>query len=225
MFTLLVTTPKVLLIDNNSSINTVIMNFLSIDFSTDNCLLFVKHQNKTFSKVLQSDKSSIDLTMEQILVFFTKNHLKFEDLNTIFVNQGPGNFSGLRCSISIAKGISLTKNLKLFGYDTFILLCAKYFNKKNSILSLIKFNEKYFIKGFNQSLKSTFSVKKINKEEIIQNYKKDLKLIPKNLIINFDKKLLELNNLKIVDLDHKELEFLQIKGLLNEDLIKPLYLS
>ena len=41
----------------------------------------------------------------------------------------------------------------------------------------------------------------------------------------FDKKILKLNNLKIVDLDHNELEFLKLKGLLDENLIKPLYLS
>ena len=33
------------------------------------------------------------------------------------------------------------------------------------------------------------------------------------------------NNLNIVNLDHNQLEFLQIKGLLDKDLIKPLYLS
>ena len=41
----------------------------------------------------------------------------------------------------------------------------------------------------------------------------------------FNKEILNLNNLNIVDLDHKELEFLQLKGLLDKDLIKPLYLS
>jgi len=41
----------------------------------------------------------------------------------------------------------------------------------------------------------------------------------------FDKKILKLNNLNIVDLDHNELEFLQLKGLLDKGLIKPLYLS
>ena len=41
----------------------------------------------------------------------------------------------------------------------------------------------------------------------------------------FSEKILKLNNLTIVDLDHNELEFLQLKGLMNEDLIKPLYLS
>ena len=38
-------------------------------------------------------------------------------------------------------------------------------------------------------------------------------------------KILKLNNLCIVDLDHQELEFLQLKGLLDKDLIKPIYLS
>jgi hypothetical protein len=41
----------------------------------------------------------------------------------------------------------------------------------------------------------------------------------------FDKKILKLNNLNIVDLDHNRLEFLQLKGLLDKELIKPLYLS
>ena len=41
----------------------------------------------------------------------------------------------------------------------------------------------------------------------------------------FGEKILKLNNLSIVDLDHNELEFLQLKDLLDKDLIKPLYLS
>jgi len=118
------------------------MNFLSIDCSTNIGSLFVKTKNKTFSKVLQSDKSSNDLLMKQILDFFTKNNLKFDDISQIFVNQGPGNFSGLRGSLATAKGISLSRNLNLFGYNTFIWSCVKFFNKKDSIFSLIKFREK-----------------------------------------------------------------------------------
>ena len=149
--------PKDLLIGSNSSINTNIMNFLSIDCSTDIGSLFVKTKNKTFSKVLQSDKSSNDLLMKQILDFFMKNNLKFDDISQIFVNQGPGNFSGLRGSLAVAKGISLAKNLNLFGYNTFIWSCAKFYNKKDSILSLIKFREKYFIKFFDKIFFSKFN--------------------------------------------------------------------
>ena len=44
------------------------------------------------------------------------------------------------------------------------------------------------------------------------------------MIILFDEKILKLSNFKVVDLDHNELEFLQLKGLLDQKLIKPLYL-
>ena len=36
---------------------------------------------------------------------------------------------------------------------------------------------------------------------------------------------MKLDNLNMADLNHNELEFLQIKGLLDEELVKPLYLS
>ena len=49
------------------------MNFFSIDCSTDTGSLFIKAKNKTFSKVLQSDKLGNDLLMKQILDFFQEN--------------------------------------------------------------------------------------------------------------------------------------------------------
>ena len=201
------------------------MNFLSIDCSTDVGSLFLKVKNKSFSKILQSDKSNNDLLMKQILDFFGENNIKFDDIAQILVNQGPGNFSGIRSSLAIAKGVSLAKNLNLFGFNTFIWSCAKFFNKKDSICSLIKFRQKYFIKKFDKNLNSISKVEEITKEEIIKNYDNKFKVIPKNVIKYFDEKVLGLNNLSIVDLNHNELEFLRLKGLLDEDLIKPLYLS
>ena len=201
------------------------MNFLSIDCSTDIGSLFVKTKNKTFIKVLQSDKSNNDLLMKQILDFFKENNIGFDDISQIFVNQGPGNFSGLRGSLATAKGISLSKNLKLFGYNTFIWSCAKFFNKKDFIYSLIKFRDKYFIKEFDINLNSSLKVEEIKVNEVIKKYNSKFKVITKNDIKYFDEKILKLNNLNIVDLDHNELEFLQLKGLLDKDLIKPLYLN
>jgi len=201
------------------------MNFLSIDCSTDIGSLFIKTKNKTFSQVLQSDKSNNDLLMKQILDFFKENNIKFGDISNIFVNQGPGNFSGLRGSLAIAKGVSLAKNLNLFGYNTFIWSCVKFFNKKDSIFSFIKFREKYFVKKFDKNLNSTSQVEEVTVDEIIKKYDNKFNVIPRNMIKYFDKKILKLNNLNIVDLDHNELEFLQLKGLLDKGLIKPLYLS
>ena len=61
------------------------MNFLSIDCSTEIGSLFAKFENKTYSKVLQSDKYINDLLAKHILDFIDENHLKLEDLEQIFV--------------------------------------------------------------------------------------------------------------------------------------------
>tara|TARA_X000000368_G_C22958168_1_gene679737 strand:- start:272 stop:877 length:606 start_codon:yes stop_codon:yes gene_type:complete len=201
------------------------MNFLSIDCSTDIGSLFIKAKTKTFSKVLQSDKSNSDLLMQQIIDFFTENNLKFDDISQIFVNQGPGNFSGLRSSLAVAKGVSISKNLNLYGYNTFLWSSGQYFNKKENIFSLIKFREEYFIKKYDKKFKKISKTKKVSISEIIKKYNNKFIIAPKNIIEHFDKKILKLDNLKIVDLDHNVLEFLHLKGLLNEKFIKPFYLT
>ncbi len=201
------------------------MNFLSIDCSTDIGSLFVKIENKTFSKALQSDKLNNDLLMQNILDFFKEKKLILDDISAIFVNQGPGNFSGLRGSLATAKGISLSKNLDLFGYDTFIWSCSNSFNKENLIYSIIKFRERYFIKKFNKNLVALSKIEEISVHEIVKKYENKFKVIPENLINNFDEQILKLKNLNFVSLDHNKLEFLHLKGLLDQGLIKPLYLS
>ena len=201
------------------------MNFLSIDCSTNISSFFVKTQNKTFNKILQNNKSNNDLLMKQILNFFKENDIKFDDISSIFVNQGPGNFSGLRGSLATAKGVSLAKNLNLFGYNTFIWSCAKFFNKSDSIFCFIKFRKKYFVKKFNKNLISSSKVEEVTVEEILKKYSDKFNVIPSNISEYFDEKILKLNNLNIVNLDHNELEFLQLKGLLNKELIRPIYLS
>ena len=201
------------------------MNFLSIDCSTNLFSLFIKTKNKTFSKNLQSDKSNIDSLMKNILDFLKENNLDFKNISSIFVNQGPGNFSGLRGSLSIAKGICLSKNLDLFGYNTFLWACAEFLNKEEDIYSIIKFREKYFLKRFDKSLNTVLKAQEITKDKIIENYDKEFKVIPTNIKKNFDDQILKLNNLCVVNLDHNRLESLQLRDLLDKDLIKPLYLS
>ena len=201
------------------------MNFLSIDCSTDIGSLFLKAKNKTFSKVLQSDKSSIDLLMKQILDFFMENDLNFNDISEILVNQGPGNFSALRSSLATAKGISLARNLKLFGYNTFLWSCIKFFNKQDAIYTLTKYREKYFVKKFDKNLISTTKTEEITKEDITKKYNNNFKVITKKVAKYFDDEILKLNNLNIVTLDHKELEFLRLRNLLEKSMIRPIYLS
>ena len=48
--------------------------------------------------------------------FVESHNVKLDKNFSIIVNQGPGGFSGLRISLAIAKGLKISKNIKLFGY-------------------------------------------------------------------------------------------------------------
>ena len=201
------------------------MNFFSIDCSTETGSIFIKTKNKTFSKVLQSYKFNNDLLVKEILDFFVLNSLSFNDISKIFVNQGPGNFSGLRISIAVAKGISLSKNLKLLGYNTFIWAGSKFLKENNIFFSLIIFRKKFFIKKIDKNLNVISEIQEVDEKDLLKKYNDKIVVIPSNIKKHLSDKILSLSNLKIVDLDHNELEFLELNGLLEEQLIRPLYLN
>ena len=75
------------------------------------------------------------------------------------------------------------------------------------------------------NFKSTSIIKPVTEDEIIKKYSGKFKIVPKNLVKYFDKKILKLVDLNIVELDHNMLESLQLRGLLEENMINPLYLS
>ncbi len=64
--------------------------------------------------------------MNLLLFFLKENKIKLDDVDRIFVNKGPGKFSSLRISVSIAKAISLVKNISLSGYDSRIVDSGNY---------------------------------------------------------------------------------------------------
>ena len=82
--------------------------------------------------------------MELILNFLYKKKIKLSEINRIFVNLGPGKFTSLRISLSIAKAISIANDAVLVGYKSKDLINKNYKNlvklnnKKSLINSLIK---------------------------------------------------------------------------------------
>jgi len=81
------------------------------------------------------------------------------------------------------------------------------------------------LKKFDKNLISNTKVEEITKAEITKKYNNNFKVITKRVAKYFDDEILKLNNLNIVTLDHKELEFLRLRDLLEKSLIRPIYLS
>ena len=49
--------------------------------------------------------------------FLNFHQLKLKDINTIYLNKGPGSFAGIRNSISVVKAFNLTNNIDYYCYS------------------------------------------------------------------------------------------------------------
>ena len=89
-------------------------------------------------------KNNNEYLVAEILTFLNNHNIKLDENFSIIVNQGPGSFSGTRVSLAVAKGLEISKKIKLFGYKSTDL---EVFNQEN-IEKLIKKNliEKKLIK-------------------------------------------------------------------------------
>ena len=82
--------------------------------------------------------------MKLILNFLDRNKISIDDINRIYVNLGPGKFTSLRLSLTIAKAISLANKAILVGFKSQDLVNKNYKKlvklekKKLSIKGLIK---------------------------------------------------------------------------------------
>ena len=107
------------------------MNFLVIDGTQDKINFFSKFNNNSYHKSLKASKNNNEKLSIELFDFFDENSIKQGQLNNIFVNQGPGKFSGIRASIAIAKALSITNRLNLYGFNSSDLKNMRYENVVN----------------------------------------------------------------------------------------------
>tara|TARA_B100001939_G_scaffold327114_1_gene321209 strand:- start:14 stop:406 length:393 start_codon:yes stop_codon:yes gene_type:complete len=80
--------------------------------------------NKDFFVHNLENKKNSEKLVSEILNFLSLHKAELNDNFSVIVNQGPGSFSGIRISLAVAKGLEITKKIKLYGYinsnlDTF----------------------------------------------------------------------------------------------------------
>ena len=110
------------------------MNFLVIDGTQDKIVFFSKFNNNSYHKTIKASKDNNEKFSMELFNFFGENSIKPSKLNNIFVNQGPGKFSGIRTSIAVAKALSITNNLSLYGFNSKEIKNMNY----NDIINLYK---------------------------------------------------------------------------------------
>jgi len=104
------------------------MNFLIIDGALEKIIFFSHFNNNSYNKSFDASKSNNEKFSALLFDFLSENNIKLSEISHIFVNQGPGKFSGIRTSIAVAKALSITNNLNLYGYNFNDLKDNNYMN-------------------------------------------------------------------------------------------------
>ena len=122
------------------------MNFLVIDGAQNKIVFFSYFNKKSYNKSFEASKNNNDKFSLLLSEFFDENNINLRKLNNIFINQGPGKFSGIRNSIAVAKALSVTNKLNLYGFSSNDIKGTNYmniielYNKGALIKNLIKPN-------------------------------------------------------------------------------------
>ena len=120
------------------------MKNLIIDAAADKIFFKVINDNESYTRDYPNSRENFDKFVTLLFNFLKKNKINVKEINNIFVNQGPGKFSGIRTSISTAKALSLTNKLNLYGFDSELAKNQNYdqiidlFKKGLLIKNLIK---------------------------------------------------------------------------------------
>ena len=121
----------------------MIDNFLIISCIGKDDKLALRINKDFFIKSLKN-KNDYDQLVVEIFNFLNTHKAKLDENFSVLVNQGPGSFSGTRISISVAKGLEISKKVTLYGFKNSDLMI---FDQEN-IEKLLKKNlvEKKLIK-------------------------------------------------------------------------------
>ena len=94
----------------------MIKDFLIINCIGKNDKIGLKVNENFFIHVFNSKTKKRDHLVIDVLNLIKKHQVNLTSSFSILINSGPGSFSSLRISLAIAKGIRISKKIKLFGF-------------------------------------------------------------------------------------------------------------
>ena len=120
------------------------MKNLIVDAATNKIFFKIIAGRESYTSEYPNSRENFDNFAQLLFSFLKENKTSIEKINNIFVNQGPGKFSGVRISISIVKALSVTNKLNLYGFNSEQVKNCDYnkiidlFNRGLLIKNLIK---------------------------------------------------------------------------------------
>ena len=95
----------------------MIKDFIILSCIGKNDKIGLKVNNNFFIHHLDQKIKNKDQLVRSILNLVKKHKVNFDNKFSILVNNGPGSFSSIRISLAVAKGIKISKQINLLGYN------------------------------------------------------------------------------------------------------------
>ena len=99
---------------------------LIIDAANEKIVFAIITDEQSYTTSHINSRENFDNFMELLLKFLKKIKIKISDISKIFVNSGPGKFTSLRISLSIAKALSLANYINLIGFQSSDIINKDY---------------------------------------------------------------------------------------------------
>ena len=94
------------------------MKNLIIDAASETFFFSIISESESYTTSHVNSRENFDNFLNLLMDFLEKNKTKLNDIDNLFINQGPGKFSGIRISIAVAKAIVLTNSINLYGFNS-----------------------------------------------------------------------------------------------------------
>ena len=94
----------------------MIRDFLIINCTGKNDKIGLKINNNFFIHDFQTKIKNNEILLSTILNLTNKHKANIDENFTVLVNNGPGSFSTIRIALAVARGIKISKNVKLYGF-------------------------------------------------------------------------------------------------------------
>ena len=91
---------------------------LIIDAAKEKVFFKIINDNKSYTNEFSNSRENFDKFTGLLFNFLKKNNINVNKINNILINQGPGKSSSIRTSISVAKALSVTSKVNLYGFKS-----------------------------------------------------------------------------------------------------------
>ena len=193
------------------------MTNLIIDASRDEIFLKIIANSKSYTNNYPNSKNNFEKLIILIQEFMNTKSISFDNLDNIYINRGPGSFSGIRNSLSVIKGINFVKKTNYFCYSYFDLFETR---EDDTYLILENISDSFYIKNLDQN---KFEMLNIDKLKNLQNKR----LVFINLTDSSTNKIKTYfpQSCEFLKVDLEDIPNLCDKFKIKKNLINPLYIS